>query len=258
MKIGFSIEPAQEAPTLTLPIPEPSKPVRSLVQVRFEGDGRLLTYYNDLFDLAPGDRVFVSGKLAGIPGTVEKITTKFKINLSNYERVISMVRIEIHGSYEKLIDKMVSYDSIALSPDQFRAWAKPPRAEEEEIVAGDGFEINLDDITGSDDINENVFDRAVEYCRNGNVAYISVINGIGTAFVHGTEWYEVNFRLDNALLTEMYCECPYPGLCKHLIAVAIILNGLVKEGLDTEKDFVAIDDSYFWGFVARSTNKITL
>ena len=52
MKIGFSIEPAQEAPTLTLPIPEPSKPVRSLVQVRFEGDGRLLTYYNDLFDLA--------------------------------------------------------------------------------------------------------------------------------------------------------------------------------------------------------------
>ena len=242
MKIGFSIEPAQEAPTLTLPVPEPSKPVRSLVQVRFEGDGRLLTYYNDLFDLAPGDRVFVSGKLAGIPGTVEKITTKFKINLSNYERVISMARIEIHGSYEKLIDKMVSYDSIALSPDQFRAWAKPPRAEEEEIVAGDGFEIN----------------RAVEYCRNGNVAYISVINGIGTAFVHGTEWYEVNFRLDNALLTEMYCECPYPGLCKHLIAVAIILNGLVKEGLDTEKDFVAIDDSYFWGFVARSTNKITL
>ena len=90
MKIGFSIEPAQEAPTLTLPVPEPSKPVRSLVQVRFEGDGRLLTYYNDLFDLAPGDRVFVSGKLAGIPGTVEKITTKFKINLSNYERVISM------------------------------------------------------------------------------------------------------------------------------------------------------------------------
>ena len=131
MKIGFSIEPAQEAPTLTLPVPEPSKPVRSLVQVRFEGDGRLLTYYNDLFDLAPGDRVFVSGKLAGIPGTVEKITTKFKINLSNYERVISMARIEIHGSYEKLIDKMVSYDSIALSPDQFRAWAKPPRAEEE-------------------------------------------------------------------------------------------------------------------------------
>ena len=73
-----------------------------------------------------------------------------------------------------------------------------------------------------------------------------------------TEWYEVNFRLDKALLTEMYCECPYPGLCKHLIAVAIILNGLIKEGLDTDKDFVAIDDSYFWGFVARSTDKITL
>ncbi len=130
MKIGFSIEPAQEAPTLTLPIPEPSKPVRSLVQVRFEGDGRLLTYYNDLFDLAPGDRVFVSGKLTGKPGTVEKITTKFKINLANYERVISMARIEIHGTYEKLIDKMVSYDPIALSPDQVRVWAKPPKPEE--------------------------------------------------------------------------------------------------------------------------------
>ncbi len=54
--------------------------MRTLVQVRFEGDGRLLTSCNDLFDLIPGDRVFVSGKLAGRPGTAEKITTRFKIN----------------------------------------------------------------------------------------------------------------------------------------------------------------------------------
>ena len=107
-------------------------------------------------------------------------------------------------------------------------------------------------------IDKAVFDRAIDYCRNGNVAYLSISGGIGTAFVKGTEWYEVNFRYDDGLLVEMYCECPYPGLCKHLLAVAITLEALTKNGLNMEKDFVMVDDAYFWRFVSKGVKKITL
>ena len=178
MKIGFSIKRFEEEQELVLPEAEPLKPVRSLVQVRFEGDGRVLTYYNDRFQLAPGDRVFVSGKLAGKPGTVESVTTKFKINLTNYERVISMAKLEIHGHYERIIDKMVSYDSVAFSANQFRAWCLPPESEEDEIVAGEGYEI--------------------------------------------------------------------------------ILKDLIENGVDSDRDFVAMDDSYFWQFTARTVKEVGL
>ena len=261
MKIGFSIESDENLPetaAVTLPVSDIPAAVRSLVQVRFEDDGRVLTYYNDLFALSPGDRVFVSGKLAGKPGTVESVTTRFKINLANYEKVISLASMEVAGTYERIIDKMVSYDPNAISPARFRSWCRAPRPEDEEFVFGDGYELDLSDITASEDIDKAVFDRAIDYCRNGNVAYLSISGGIGTAFVKGTEWYEVNFRYDDGLLVEMYCECPYPGLCKHLLAVAITLEALAKNGLDMEKDFVIVDDAYFWRFVSKGVKKITL
>ena len=40
-------------------------PRRSVVQVYFAANHRSLAYYNDRFDLKPGDLVFVDGKLAG-------------------------------------------------------------------------------------------------------------------------------------------------------------------------------------------------
>ena len=126
MKIGFRINPLKTVKKLIRPVSEPPKPVRTLVQVRFEGDGRVLTYYNNRFQLNPGDRVFVSGRLAGKPGIVESVTTKFKINLANYEKIISVASLEIHGTYERIIDKMVSYDSAAVSAAQFRSWCMPP------------------------------------------------------------------------------------------------------------------------------------
>ena len=68
-----------------------------------------------------------------------------------------------------------------------------------------------------------------------------------------------NFRLNGNLMREMYCDCPYPGLCKHLLAVAVTLRELSKqEGFNLEKDFVAMDVNRFWGMVAHTRNKITL
>ena len=132
-----------------------------------------------------------------------------------------------------------------------------PYPQDDEIVAGDGYEINLEDLSSPDEIKNAIFDRALGYCRDGSVAYISVSDGVGTAFIHGTEWYEVNLQIKGSHLTEMYCSCPYPGLCKHLLAVSIILKSMIQEGLDTGRDYVAIDDSCFWQVVSRTVKKIT-
>lgn len=43
MKLGFRVNPFKTVKKLILPVSEPPKPVRTLVQVRFESDGRVLT-----------------------------------------------------------------------------------------------------------------------------------------------------------------------------------------------------------------------
>lgn len=265
--LGFGIGEKPAAESISVTPKEDMNPVRSLVSVRFVRDGRAFTYYNDRFSLEVGDRVFVSGKLAGQLGIVEKVTTKFKINLADYQRVISKAGGAIHGTYESVLDKMVSYDREALSPEEFRSWILPPahwdgdgsEDQEDEIVIGDGYELSLSGLEDCDEVSPAVLERAVDYCRSGKVAYICVRNGIGTAFVDGSSWYEINFRLHGDAMTEMYCDCPYPGLCKHLLAVALTVRAMVKHGnLDADADFVAIGEDRFWNMVARTTKKVTL
>ena len=265
--LGFSPDEKYVEEGIVLARKEELSPIRSLVSVRFIRDGRALTYYNDKFVLEVGDHVFVSGKLAGQLGIVEKITTKFKINLADYQRIISKASVSIHGTYESILDKMVSYDRNAMSPDEYREWILPPLhwdgdgsdGQEDEIIVGDGYELELYELECNSEVSDAVLDRAVEYCSSGKVTYISVRNGIGTAFVNGTKWYEVNFRLCGSRMTEMYCDCPYPGLCKHLIAVALTIRALIRNGkLDPEADFVAIDKDWFWKMVATTTKRVTL
>ncbi len=264
--LGFGIVEEPETDSIIRTTIEPQLPVRSLVSVRFARDGRALTYYNDKFALEVGDRVFVSGKLAGQLGIVEKVSTKFKINLADYQKVIAKANKAIHGTYESILDKMVSYDQDAMTPDEFRAWILPPAhweddagSEDEEIVVGDGYELSLESLERSDEVSPVILERAADYCRNGKVAYIAVRHGVGTAYVEGSSWYEVSFSLNGDSIKEMYCNCPYPGLCKHLLAIALTIRAMVKVGkLNSDRDFVAFDDSRFWNMVACSTKRITL
>lgn len=261
--LGFGIEDVTDTIEAVPAAKTELDPVRSLVSVRFINDGRAFTYFNDRFDLSAGDRVFVSGKLAGKPGIVEKVTTRFRINLSDYQCVISKACDEIHGTYESVIDKMVSYDHAAMTAAEFRSWILPPKpsgnGDEGEILTGDGYELNLPSLEEDDDVDHTVLERAVEYCRTGKVAYISVTGGVGKAFIEGKNWYEVDFRLHGDMITEMYCDCMYPGLCKHLLAVAITIRAMSKNGgLDTERDFVVIDDNRFWSMAASTVKQVTL
>ena len=264
--IGFSIgdevmETAEEAQNASVPDTCEEIPVKSLVTVRFPGDGRSLTYYNDKFALKCGDSVYVNGKMAGKLGEVESVTTKFKICLSDYKKVIARVRMELHGTYEHIIDKMVCFGAEAPDADTFRGWVIPPRDEEEEppeIIVGDGYSFELDELEQCEDIQARIVERAFEYCNNGSIMYLSVKNGVGTAFVCGTKNYEVNFRIDGRTITDLYCDCPFPGFCKHSLAVMITLRGLLGEFPEDSDDFVAIDETLFYTIIRKNTDKITL
>ncbi len=263
--MGFGRDEMKETRDVLLPtVEEPKKPVKSLVRVHFEDEAYELTYFNDRFDLKPGDRVFVSGKRAGEVGIVNSVSTKFRIKASNYERVIALAQTPIHGTYKPVADKMLSYDSAALSPEAFRTWVMLPEElvleeEDDEIISGDGYEIPLDDPHNAEGVDKAVFGRALNYCSSGRIGYISVQDGVGRAYVEGEHWYELDFRIRDNAIEEAYCDCPYPGLCKHLLAVAVTLSVMSNHGdLDLGRDFMLIDADRFFSMIKRNEQTITL
>lgn len=240
---------------------ETKAPVRSLVRIRFDGFDRVLTYFNDRFDLREGDRVFVSGRLAGRPGIVQSVTTKFKIRSEDFERVIALAQTPVRGTYVSVKDKMLSYDAEAVSPDAFRAWVLPPVEPAEggayETIYGDGYAIPLSDPRAAEDAEPDTFARAPEYCPR--VGYICVRNGVGRAFVEGRHWYEVEFTLSGNVIEEAYCDCPFPGLCKHLLATALVLSVLSRQGaLDLDRDFVLIGRELFFNMLRHNGQQVTV
>ena len=169
--IGFMVsdEPKMETPVAPTTI-RSITPVKSLVKVRFECHSMPLAYYNDHFDLQDGDVVYVSGKLAGEPGVVVSVTTKFRIHTSDYERVLSLLDLTIHGSFTRVRDKMVSFDQLAITPEQFGSWVTPPenpkkkKAEDEdgdEVISGEGYTIDTNNIEDCEDITSAIAERAV-------------------------------------------------------------------------------------------------
>lgn len=261
--MGFGRDDMEKTEAVIPRAEEPKTAVMSLVRVRFEDAAHELTYFNDRFDLKPGDRVFVSGKRAGEAGIVNAVSTKFRIKASDYERVIALAQTSIHGTYKPVADKMISYGADALSPEKFRSWVMPPEKptedEDGEIVYGDGYEIPLNDPRSAEDVDKAVFGRALNYCGSGRIGYIAVKDGVGRAYVEGERWYELEFCVHGNAIAEAYCGCPYPGLCKHLLAVAVTLSVMAQHGdLDLSRDFVLIDADRFFEMIRRSGQTITL
>lgn len=237
-------------------------PVKSLVKIRFASRSMELAYYNDRFDLHEGDVVYVSGKLAGEAGMVTSVTTKFRIHTADYERVLALLDLTLRGAFARVQDKMVCFDTAALTPEQFGAWVTPPDdpkkqkdEDADEIISGEGYAIDIHRIEGCEELLPAVAHRAVEYCAEGHVGYISVQNGIGCAYVAGTRWYRVDFRYADGMLTDLFCDCPYPGLCKHEAAVAFTLRMLLAQPqMDGAERFAALDRRLFWRLASRCEN----
>lgn len=156
---------------------------------------------------------------------------------------------------------MVSFGDEAVSPEQFRSWVLAPLPSDEnaEIVVGDGYEVPPENFEADDEVSGAVLSRAADYLSEGRIKYIGMRNGEVTAFVEGTHFYEVNFRLEDGNVTELYCDCPFPGFCKHAAAVLVTVRMLMREfGNDNIQQVTAIDEDFFWSTIARTTKEITL
>ena len=75
-----------------------------------------LAYYNDQFDLKPCDRVYVDGKLEGQLGIVTAVNYNFKIKLSEYKRVIALVKTDVHGKFYMAGSHFVTFDPQCALP----------------------------------------------------------------------------------------------------------------------------------------------
>ena len=130
-KIGFVFgkenEEKQEDEVKMERLPGEKKTVKkSVVQVKFDGYGRALAYYNDSFDLQVGDLVFVDGKLCGKQGVVTEVNYNFKIKLSEYQKVVSVADTEVKGNLYFAGSHFVAFEKSVLPREKVKDWFMPP------------------------------------------------------------------------------------------------------------------------------------
>ena len=226
-------------------------PRKSLVQIRFPGKGVALTYFNDLFDLKLGDRVYVDGKMEGQLGRVTEITYNFKIKLSDYRKVIAVVDTDVHGQFHMVGSHFVTFDSVVLPVNQIALWFKPPQKEEEEIIVStDDTSFHLDDLKGMN-ISPVIAERGHDYYLENRVRYICLDHSKGIAIVEGTENYLVEFDYHEGEISHLICECPCGYTCKHAFAAMLQL----KETLDLiEKRYAHMyEESGYFAAINKAT-----
>lgn len=204
--------------------PQAEAPRRSVVQVHFPSRNMTLAYYNDRFDLHRGDLVYVDGKLEGKPGHVMEVNYNFKINLSEYKRVIAVANTDVKGRFFMAGSHFVAFDPAVLPAEQVKNWFKAPEKEEDEIVSGSD-----DDFFCLDDLKEmNVSAAAAgrgrDYYMENRVKYLRVDNGYGYALVEGSKVYEVEFRYLDGEISGLTCSCFCGDACKHEFAVMLQLR----------------------------------
>lgn len=260
-KLGFtSGEEKEKTNDVTTVATEGEKEccVRSIVKVGFD-DGRVFPYYNDTFDLKKGDVVYVDGKLQGKRGIVLDVTTKFKVDLEVYKRVIAKLDFDFHGEFVKINSFMVSFNENSLPFEQVKSWYFPPKEKEQEFFTGDGYTFDL--LTDEDDLDFVLYNKAMELLNDGALKYLNIANGVGRAIIGNENVHivEFNYNAETCVVTDMYCDCLAFGFCKHCVAVCIALHKLINdEQYDEEKSFSALNVTDFLDIVIKNVKKITL
>ena len=266
--IGFRDSEALSVPQRpeNPPAQAPAEPVKSVVFVRFDGIKKEYQYYNDRFDLAPGDRVFVSGKLFGRPGVVTHVNTRFRIHLSDYEIVLAKPDMRMTGTFSPVRDKMVSLDTD-LSPERFAAMVTPPAdpdEEPDEIVCGAGWETMLSDFENDEISDPEIGKEGLHLCLDGAVVYFSRRQEACTAILREEDvWHRVDFLYHDGTgrVTNLFCDCVYPPpyLCRHACAALLTLKMLLNQEMTQDcASFTAVDRAAFWRMAAGSEAPVTL
>ncbi len=232
-KIGFTAQTEPpKMPTSSIPRSATTVPKKSLVEVFFPDRNLTCSYYNDTFDLAKGDLVYVEGKLEGLRGRVTKVSYTFKIKLSDYKRVIALVDTNVSGEFFMAGSHFFTFDREALPYEQAIRWLKAPENEEEEFVSAWGV-----DSFPLDDHAMNIYPekahKGYEYYTEGRVVYIELKDGRGRAIVEGGSVYEVEFYFRDGIVSSPVCSCYCTDFCKHEFAVMLQLKETL-EILDRE------------------------
>lgn len=252
-KIGFtaqqtdSIQKAEQTASRTV------APRRSVVQVRFPSKNTTLAYYNDRFDLQPGDLVFVEGQLTGIRGRVVSVNYNFKIKLSDYKRVIGMADTHVKGQFYHAGSHFITFDRTALPAQQVITWYKAP--EDEDYVSGsDAESFPLSDLSQMP-VSPVIAQRGHDYYLQNRVKYLNLDDEKGYAIVEGTDAYEVEFIYRDGQISNLTCSCFCSYHCKHEVAALLQLRELLEQienHYSTEFDqshyFAAVDKGALFSF----------
>lgn len=231
-------------------------PVKSLVRVQFHEASMALYYFNNAYDLQVGDLVFVEGKYEGIRGRVVEVCRNFKIRPADYKKIVSVADAEVHGQFHFADSHFLTFDMNALPYERVRSWFKP-KTEEEFIVGTDDHSFSVYCVNGLN-VSEEIYERGGNYYLENRVAYICVNGTQGRAFVEGTKNYEVEFTLEDGIVSNMLCDCPCGGHCKHEVAVLLQLKetlNFIRDNFPEKEDcsFAAVSRSVFFGVALGGT-----
>ena len=225
---------------------------KSLVKVWFPERHISLTYYNDQFDLEVGDTVFVEGHYAGYQGRVVEVSTTFKIKKSEYKKVIAVADTEISGEVLFLEKIMFAEDRTVIPFEKVRTWFLPPVAEDEEEYEfhfGEEEEISLHELEKMK-IDPIIRERGEDYFEDEKIAYVELRGTYLRAIVLGSKPYEVTARFCDGKVSEILCNCPYPGTCKHEYALLLFLKEAKKA---LEEEYCENLDSLYLAIMPKST-----
>lgn len=203
---------------------EATAPRKCLAEIRFPNVYRTYTYYNDTFDLKTGDKVYVSGKLDGVLGTVEGVSYNFKIDLSKYERVIRKIESHIKGEFNLIGVHLLTFDREALPYEKVITWFDfPIRENVDYVVSSDRCSWGLHEIP----VGWSSGEHGDWLFAQNQVKYLSLCGTQGVAIVEDNDdIHEIEFAFENSKISDFFCDCYDPYICGHQYAVVRQLQAL--------------------------------
>lgn len=263
--IGFQpegVQPDTPAPPAEGQEAAPAK--ESVVLVRFPTCHIPLSYYNDRFDLRPGDIVFVEGKYQGVAGRVEKVSTSFRIRLEDYKKVVGVADTRVRGAFRQAGGHLITFDRAVLPYRQALSWFRPvPEEDGFYVHYGDaGFPLNE---LGAWPFSPEIMERGVDYYGENKVVYLCLDGGKGRALVEGSRAYEVEFTLTEGRISDLVCDCPCGYHCKHEAAALLqlretlaVIGGRYSDALRESLYFAAVSKPVFLSFAMDGDADVTL
>lgn len=213
---------AGERETPSHPPAQPAAPRPSVVQVHFPSRSMTLAYYNELFDLQVGDRVFVDGKLAGHPGRVVEVSYNFKIRIADYHRVIALADTAVRGRFHLAGSHLAAFDRETLPPRKARSWFLPPEEDGGYLSGSDERTVPLEELLA--EASSAAAERGQRYYLENRVRYLCLDGAAGYAIVEGSKPYEVEFSYQDGGIRRLTCSCYGSGCCRHCFAAMLQLR----------------------------------